>query len=395
MAVVLSGNAVFFIVPMAIVAALPSMAKTFADAGSANGMLQAQMVLIISALSSIIGSPTIALAARFVGKKRALMAMFLLYSVSGSVGVFETGFLPLMVSRAVLGFAGGAIGSLTVVLLADYYEGALRFRLLGISGTIQMATAILSMSLCGWLVDKFGWGFAFIVYPAVGLIMLALAWFAISEPIVSSTAQGLSGKRINYFRDLATVYPAYGVILVLAIGLFMVPIQGPFLLASIHVVNATTQGMIAAAPNITAMISGLLFGYLRNRYSERFVVFLAAGTLGIFTIVSSLANNVQEIVACYLIVGLAVGLIVPAGFGMVIGRASTGVREAAVGMILSVIGIAQFVNPLLCAPIIQSYGIRSAFVGVGGLVLIMLLFLIVGRFGDAQADSSSKSNIMA
>ncbi len=390
MAVVLSGNALFFMVPMAIITALPSMAKTFTQQGSANGVFEAQLVLIVSGLSAIIGAPMMPLVAKWTGKKSALLAMLVLYVVSGGIGIFESSLVVLLIARAVLGFAGGAIAALTVALIADYYEGALRGRLLGFSTTIQMAVAILVIALCGWLVDRFRWTAAFSVYPVAGLLMFAVGVFAITEPEESRQLELPRAIQRRPLKELLPVFPAYLVILVFLIALFMGPIQGPFLLASIGVKKATVQGLLLALPNIATMIAGLTFGYLSTRFSERVIVISIAGIIGAATVAAAASNSLTEIVVCFVILGLGAGISMPLAFEMVIARASTGIRGTAVGLTLSTVGVGQFLNPAFCAPISSHFGIKGAFAGIGVFILLMMAVLFIFKFGRSERQVEPK-----
>jgi DHA1 family bicyclomycin/chloramphenicol resistance-like MFS transporter len=386
MLVALTCHSLFFMVPLAIVPALPSIAATFTLRGAADGRFLAQLILIVAGLASIVGAPAVSFFAKRIGKRSTLLAMLFIYTLSGAVGIFEPGFLILLISRFVLGFAGGAIGAFGFILLADYYEGALRLRLLGFSSTIQMAVAIFSMILCGLLVDRFGWGSAFAVYLVAGVVILAIAFVCITEPPAVST-HNLPAANHGLVRALAPVYPIYVLITVFAIGQFLVPVQGPFLLVSVGVIKASSQGMIAAVPNVAAMISAAFFGVLHARISERRMVVSITVAMGAIIIATALMYNVPAIVVCYFVMGIASGIMVPVGAAMVIARASPGTREVALGIIFSVIGLAQFLNPLVAAPLYAISGVRGTFAGIGMMVLIMGATITLGSFGRRTSMS--------
>jgi MFS family permease len=393
MLVPLSCGALSLLAVVAIVPAIPSIATNFTQHGALNGRFLAQMVLIIAALSAILGAPAVAIAAKRFGKRPTLLAMLLLYAASGSVGLFEPTFWPLLLSRVVLGFTAGALGMLCLVLITDYYHGPLRFRLLGISGTVQLAALILALILCGGIVDKFGWGAAFAIYPVTGLLTLIVAWFCIIEPPASTVSKTLEGQTAGLLRKLAPVYPIYALIMIYIIAQFSIAIDGPFLLIKLGVTKASIQGLITALPNIAAMLSSLFFGALHERLTERQLVIPAFAIIGAGTAALTFSFGLGAVAFCYIAIGLASGITIPAAATMIIARALPDTREAALGLILSVAGVSQFLNPIVTAPITHFFGIRGAFLSLGVMMLITVAVMAAGSFGRSTARLEKAADI--
>jgi MFS family permease len=382
MLVPLSCGALALLAVVAIIPAIPLIAGSFTRHGVSDGRFLAQMIMIIAGLSSIIGAPAVAMGAKRFGKRPAVLVTLMLFALSGGIGIFQPGFVTLLLSRIVLGFAGGGLGMLGLVLITDYYHGPLRFRLLGVSGTVGLAAAILALVLCGALVDRFGWGAAFAIYPASGLLTWIVAWFCITEPEIPAADQGQSSQgAFGMVNKLTPVYPIYLLVLIFVFGQFTIAIEGPFLLVKIGVLKAASQGLITAIPNMTAMVSSLFFGYLYARLSERQIVTPIVVIVGAGIAAIAFSNSVLEIAVYYAIIGLASGIIIPAAATMVIARAIPGTREPALGMILSVVGVGQFLNPIVTAPITRAFGIRGTFCAVGVVLLVTSAVMILGPFG--------------
>lgn len=385
MLVPLSSGALSMLAVVIIVPAVPSIAATFTRHGAPNGPFLAQFVLIIAALSAILGAPTGAVAAKRFGKRPTLLAALLLFTLAGSVGLVEPGFWLLLISRFLVGFAGGALGMLSMVLITDYYHGPLRFKLLGIMGTTQLGGTILALILSGQLVDHFGWGSAFAIFSVTGLVTLVGAWFCIDEPQADTALTSLEAQTSGLFRKLIPVYPIYGLIMIYIVGQFCIPIDGPFLLIKIGVTKASTQGLITAVPSIAAMLSSVFFGALHARLTERQLVIPAFAVFGVGLAALAFAYGVGIFVFYYIIVGLASGITIPLAATMVIARALPETRETALGLILSVAGISQFLNPVISAPITHAFGIRAPFLALGAVTLVTVALLAVGPFGRTTA----------
>ncbi len=376
----LCGNGILFAALVAIVSILPALAHGFVQHGAtpANARFMAQMVVIAAGLANIVGAPAVALATRRFGKRRSLLALLVLYTISGGVGVFEPGFAVLIASRIVLGFAAGGIGALSFALIADYYHGPLRFTLLGLSATTQMIIAVIAIVLCGWLADRFGWGSVFYVFFFFGLISLVIAWAFIIEPPQETVP--LTVRKISWSAALAPVWPIYLILLILALGQFSTVTQGPFLLNLFGVTKAATQGAFGAIPIFAGMVAGLFFGWLHRRVSERWIMIAVSLFGGIAVAGLSATHGLPQVAGLYVVIGLAAGLMVPASVAMVVGRALPGTREASVGLILSVFGVAQFLNPVVARPFTAAFGLRGAFAGIGAIILVQTAVLVFGTF---------------
>ncbi len=380
MIVPLCGNGIFFVVPMALVSILPTLAHNFARHGAtpANAQFMAQMVLLVAGLTSIVGAPAVTLLTRNFGKRRSLLALLAIYALSGVVGVFEPGFAVLIASRIIIGAASAAIGALSLALIADYYHGPLRFTLFGLSATAQMLLAVIAILLSGWLADRFGWGSVFYVFFFIGLIALIIAWACIIEPPAESVS--LIARKISLKAALKPVAPIYLLALIFVIGQLSTVVQGPFLLNLFGVSKASTQGAFGAIPIFAAMVAGAFFGWLHKRVSERPMVIALNLILAMAIIGLGAAHGTGQIIGLYVVIGLVSGIMVPACIAMVVGRAQPGARELSVGLVLSVIGLSGFINPIIARPFTAAFGLRGAFAGIGAILLIQTAILVFGPF---------------
>ena len=381
MIVPLCGTGIFIVSLLALASILPALTQGFVLHGAvpADARFMAQMAVIAAGLASIIGAPAVSLATRKLGKRRSLLVLLAVYALSGGVGVFEPGFAVLIASRIIIGFASGAVGTICLALIADYYKGPQRSTLLGISATLQMIISIMAILLCGWLADVFGWGAAFYVFFFLGLIALVIAWAFIIEPPPQRSP--LVTRRIFSMQALAPVYPVYVVLLVFALGQFTYVIQGPFLLNLFGVTRASVQGLFAAIPIASAVIPGLFFGWLHSRVPERWIAIAVNLIIGLAVLGLSASRGRGEVIVLYVVIGMVTNIMIPLAIAMVVSRALPGTREASVGLILSVLGLGQFLNPIIGRPFSAYFGLRGALAGIGLIILVQSLVLILGRFG--------------
>lgn len=371
--VLLAGSGLALLVPMALVPALTTMATHLG-----HSVLAIQFLVSAPAIVSIFSAPLVLSLASHIGKRRTLLSMLTLFGVSGSVGLWEPSFGVLMTSRLLQGFAGGALLPLTAMLIADYFpDASVRARLLGWSSACQTGMAILAIGANGWLVDHYGWGSAFACY-LFSFVVLVAAWFWIEEPASApeSVSQG-EAKKATMAESFRPLLGPFALSFMLGLALFMMPIQGPFLLKEAGITSATQQGMLSLIPSVTGMLSSLAYGFLDRRMSALAVMRWALGFIGLTLIGMAYAQGPAQLALAYALAGLNVGVIIPAINSLVISRSTEAFRGAALGFGFSTVSAAQFLNPVLMEPARAVLGLRGAFTAAGVVLCVLAAALIL------------------
>ncbi len=251
---------------------------------------------------------------------------------------------------------------------------------------MQVVISIVAILLCGWLADMFGWGAAFYVFFFLGLICLVISWAFIVEPPPVPLAE----RRRFSLRALAPVLPVYIALLIFAIGQFTYVIEGPFLLNLFGVTKASTQGLFGAIPLVSAIVSGLFFGWLHRRVPERWIVISVNLIIALAVLGLSASQGKVQAAGLYIVIGLMTNIMIPAAISMVVGRALPGTREACVGLVISVIGLGQFLNPVVGRPFSVYFGLRGELAGIGLIILVQVVVLILSGFGKNQPSPAQE-----
>ncbi|TDB78158.1 MFS transporter [Micromonospora sp. KC723] len=113
------------------------------------------------------------------GRRRMFLVTTALFTAGGLLSAVSPSILVLDVARAVAGVGAGGVMACGGALLAATFTGAGRTRAFAAMGTTGGAGVVVGPFLAGWLVTTLGWRASFLVFVAVGvLIMLATRFVA-------------------------------------------------------------------------------------------------------------------------------------------------------------------------------------------------------------------------
>lgn len=129
--VLLSGNALGVIVQLAVYPSLTQFAGHFSKGGpgALDGASIAQLVMTISALTMVVGSPLSGWLAGLVGKRPIFLWSALFCAIFGVAGAVAPDLWTPLASRLLLGLAAVGLGTTALSLIGDYYARERRDRL--------------------------------------------------------------------------------------------------------------------------------------------------------------------------------------------------------------------------------------------------------------------------
>ena len=110
-------------------------------------------------------------------KKRSILLIGLvIYFLGGVGGGFARNIPELLIIRGILGIGIGLIMPLSTTLIADFFEGPTRTKMMGLSGSVTNVGGVLFLSASGWLAC-YSWRFSFGVYSlALVTIVMVASW---------------------------------------------------------------------------------------------------------------------------------------------------------------------------------------------------------------------------
>ncbi|MBN2381572.1 MFS transporter [bacterium] len=164
---------------MASAAVSPALAK-ISQAFPGTDFTTIKLVLTIPSLLIIPFSLLSGwLVARFK-KKHILMTGLIIYFLGGIGGGLAGSIPQLLVIRGLLGVGIGLVMPLSTTLIADFFQGEARTKMMGLSGSITNLGGVFFLLVSGWLAC-FSWRYSFGVY-ALSLVTLIMVGFWLPEP---------------------------------------------------------------------------------------------------------------------------------------------------------------------------------------------------------------------
>jgi MFS family permease len=234
-----------------IAPSLPQIEATFA--GTPNVELLTRLVLTVTAIFTVIGSPIAGFIADRFGRKPLLLFGLVLYALAGTSGLYVDSLVGLLVGRAALGISVACNLTAATTLFADLYKGPARAKMLGRQSAFMGLGGITFLLIGGYLAD-IGWRVPFAIYFA-SLAVLMLVVFFVEE--TSRPKQREAGDAAVPW-PLATVLMIMAFVLVAQMAFYLWPVQLPFFLAERFGLSGVPVGLAIGCASGTTAVTGLL-----------------------------------------------------------------------------------------------------------------------------------------
>jgi len=352
-----------------IAPSLPAIATRFAD--SEHIALLSRMVLTLPSLFVALSAPLAGMLADRFGRKGLLVIAIALYGVSGASGLIADSLTALLVGRAVLGVAIGAIITLSTALIGDYFTGAERERYLGLQQAfVQLGGVVFVMS--GGLLAELHWRMPFVIY-GTALILIPAVIFCLTEPqrprALQSTTK-LTDAPVNWL--------VVGTVCLLAflinVSFYTVPSQLQFHMQALNIYNASGFGMVLGAFNLAGGMAALCFGGLKRRLDTTLIFLLGFSLMAAGFGLLSIASRFEGLVLANAILGAGLGIAMPNVMSTAIAHSAPALRGRIAGMAATSIFIGQFISPFVSQYWVALVGYADMFRNVG-LIMATLAVL--------------------
>lgn len=254
----------------------PYLVRDLGLNNSQLGLMAGALSLAVAVSSFVIGR----LADR-TGKRRAILVICtIVFSIGSAAGGIASGFIVLLLTRFVLGFAEGPMVPVSMTVLADISPPERRGLNMGI---MQMVGAFLLGGMAGpiiatQLADAWGWRAAFFLSAVPGLLLaLGMLWMVRDAP---RTAPGPERDQ-SMLAALNTLLRIRNMRLALAIAALFTSwlvLQNVFLpvyLTSVKGLDPTTMGLVLSMGGIAGVTGGVALPALSDRLGRRPVCAIA------------------------------------------------------------------------------------------------------------------------
>ncbi len=371
-----------------IAPALPQIQEFFKDAPS--GEFLVKLMLTLPGLFTAMAGPFVGIIIDRFGRKKLLAASVALYGLAGGSGFVLNSLIGLLIGRAILGLSVAGIMTASVTLIADYYQGEKRNRVMGIQAAFMGFGGVVFLVLGGFLAD-ISWRFPFLIYLSA-LAILPLVILVLTEPNRARVALDKTGKKVgekiasmggklggDRYQKIRLVF-IYAIMFLTAVCFYMVPVQLPFYLIENYDVSNSQTGIAIACSTLSSAIISMNYGFIKSKLSFMGVVVLLYLLMGFGYGIISLATSYPIVILGLILSGMGLGLLMPNLNVWLNAKTPIAMRGKALGGLTTCMFLGQFCSPIFTGPIAAQIGIGNAYglVGFGMLILAAILAGISG-----------------
>jgi MFS family permease len=345
----------------------PKIASAFA--GQPGVDLLVPITLTMPALMIALMAPFAGRVIDAMGRIRLLTVTLVLYALFGTAPLWLDS-LPLIVaSRALVGIAEAAIITCCTTLLADYWTGAKRDRILGLQVVATSVSAVLFIGVGGAL-GAAGWRTPFAVY-GISIVLAALVPLVLWQPSELPRRPASQLPPVDW-RTLTVpcVVTFFGGIV------FYVPIaELSFRLDGIGVVDTAVIGGISAIAAVATAVGAIAFGRVAPR-GPAILLPVAFGLAGVGIVVLGAFDTVPMVMTGAIIASCGCGLLLPTLLTWALSTLSGEQRGRGTGLWNGCLFIGQFLCPIVVlglGGVVGGMGPALVAIGVLSLVLVVVV----------------------
>lgn len=359
------------LIAMAVVPALTDIAGQVGKGD--DGALTAQLIMTVPSIFMIVGASLAGYVSERIGRRAVAIICLNIYALSGAAGLFLDSLYALMISRVILGLAGGALLTIGYVTIGEYFEGAKREWMLGLISAFASFSSVLVLWFGGDFIETFGWRAPFAIY-LLGFVMVPFALLGMHKGL--PVAQG-SDETISGWGPVLRYWPFFALVAAYTIGMYMPSAQGPFLLSERGENSPAVIGKIIAVSSLVSAIGAFFYGAMRRWLNFAGMFTYISAALGIGMIAAVMSDTTEQFVIACGIMGLALGIIESTVASEVLSRAPERLHDRAIGLSIAALFLGQFLNPWVSKPLRDAGGAVFAFQVIGGCFLVAALIFAV------------------
>jgi MFS family permease len=252
------------------------------------------------------------------------------------------------------------ITTASVALIADYYQGATRNRVMGWQAACMGLGGVLSLLVGGALATRSG-QLPFAIY-LVGFAVLPLV-LRLPPPQAVQPMLWIGDQPLETVQPLpmATIVLIYGLTTVTMLIFYLIPVQLAFYIKALGFGGSWEAGIGIATTTLASALASLSYAQIKTRLSFSKVLLclylLMASGYGVI----ATAPNYPVMLVGLFIVGLGVGLALPNMNVWINAKTPAGQRGQAIGGLTACIFLGQFLSPWVVQPVVERLSLRSAY----------------------------------
>ena len=335
------------------------------------GALTIGVLIAVYDFAELFAKPAAGFLADRAGMRLVLLIGLLVF-MGGSLLFLAVNPHLLVLVRFVQGLGAAALSTVSISLVARYFERA-RGRAFGIYNAVKGAGYVIAPAAGGFLAHAFGFRMIFVVSAAIAAVTFALSFMLPSDDrgALDDDDDDISfGDALRVFTNRALL-PLYSVIVV---NMFLVGILFGFLPVYLHGIGySTTQsGAVVSVATAAYLVIQPAAGWLADRYDTRVTVLVGLCLAAVGIVLTTFASG-WPLIVIVVAAGIGVGTVWTNTDALVGAAAGPNRLGATIGAAQSFKEFGDMVGPLVVGLLTQMFGIRSGFVTCGVVALALIV----------------------
>lgn len=344
------------------------------------------MVLTVPALCVALFSPMAGILGDRFGRRRLLLAAFLVYAVVGIAPVFLRDLGWIIVSRVAVGMAEAMIMVLSTTMIGDYFEGPARDRWLAGQTAMASISALLFLNVGGFL-GRFGWRAPFWVYGSA-LLMFVLVLLFTWEPARRDSPDAEIAQRDASSAGFPWLRMS-GIIAITVFGsvlFYTAQIQSPIGLTQFGITDPARIGFLTSLASIGVPVGTYVYSRVGSKLPIASLLLIEFTLLAIGFLLMSRSGAPSGFLAGCFINQFGAGMLLPSLLVWAISGLPFEVRSRGAGLWTGAFSVGQFLCPVVVT-VAGSHtgGLRGAF---GVLAAAALVGAALSLFARLRKDSA-------
>ncbi len=355
--------------------------------GGPRGIAYAQMLMTVPGIA-MIASPLLGWLADRWGKRPILLAALFTDTAAGLGCMVTTDFTVLIILRFILGLGVGALMTVSLSMIGDYYAGEARTKMLGYRWGAMTFFSMLAVQAGGFLANSHGWAAPMWLYlVGVPLFIFALLRVKPAARHVETAVetQAVAQQPLRETMNMIFILAMLGN-LFLALAQYNLYTQLPFLLREKGFLDPRTFAAVMLPAPLASIGISLYFVRLRRWMHPLAIIALSLTFFSFGTMLFVHAESVTGLLIASAVTGSASILFEPALSSFLLDRIHASRRAFAMGAIFSTFHVGPFLIPIVFGPVNRIYGFSTSFMLLAGAALIGAVLLFIGLRGRIRPE---------
>ncbi len=311
------------------------------------------LIITLPSLAVAIVGYAVGLAADRFGKVKVLFLALAIFVVAGVASYWLPTLESILVARFILGIGIAGITSTVTALIAEYYGGIQRVKVLSYQSA-AMGIGVLILEFTGGTLAEISWRTPFLIY-LIGIPILIMAILSMREPRMSEHDKDEIADIVAHekFRkaDYKIVALCYVSIFFCMNLVFLLPTSIPIVLSGLGV-SSSIVGLFLGFHGVANAVFSILYRRITARIPPFRILGLGFLCMGVGFAVLILWPSVPLAIFTLIITGVGVGMIVPSLVNTLAGEVTGSNSGSIMGGYGTCLNFGQFAISLLSVPLL-------------------------------------------